>query len=101
MSEMTEQEERDYVRDMERAGKCEWVHEAWGPHLGCAEFMTEPERFECQADTTHYVVLKQHGPEGPWVEAHNFCGEHYVEAMVPFNTGDSDFEKIITFGRLA
>jgi hypothetical protein len=35
--------------------KCEFEAETWGPHSGCAEFMSRPEVHTCAAPATHVV----------------------------------------------
>lgn len=45
--------------------KCDFVHEAWGPHPGCKEFMTEPETWPCSNEATTVTVSQFSGPSWP------------------------------------
>lgn len=42
--------------------QCEIAHETWGPHAGCAEYMSRPEIHRCPSPSTH--VVKMTGPYG-------------------------------------
>jgi hypothetical protein len=82
--------------------RCDAVHEMWGPHEGCREFMTEPEAIvRCDGPVTHYAVIEHGSPSGAYVEAENLCEQHYAERLIPFNAGSaSNMERLIGFGRV-
>lgn len=60
------------------AVRCFKVHEVWGPHDGCREFMARPDTFLCRQPATH--VVKGVDPyDGPYKDLG--CGEHAAEAV--------------------
>lgn len=57
--------------------QCEIVHEAWGPHEGCREYMTGPEAvIRCSSPSTHEVKMTS-----PWDGriTSRVCREHARE----------------------
>jgi hypothetical protein len=65
--------------------QCDYLHEAWGPHEGCKEFMDEPETFRCQNPAAMVHTTVTEGPDFPdykwtkWVENLAACEEHPVD----------------------
>lgn len=45
--------------------QCDYVHEAWGPHEGCKEFMDEPETWPCPNQATVQHTFQTEGPDWP------------------------------------
>ena len=62
--------------------KCDFVHEAWGPHEGCKEFMDEPETFPCTNDAAVRYTTFWEGPDYPdyrfirEISTTHACAEH-------------------------
>lgn len=88
-------EETGYERN------CEHVHEVWGPHEGCREFMTEPETFRCQELAKHWLAVKNFDQQGSWVESVNVCSEHFTQyvsdAVKPVGL---QYAELVAFGKL-
>lgn len=63
--------------------QCEFVHEVWGPHEGCKEFMDTPETFPCTNQATTMTMVHYSGPDEnyDWVTADfpmHGCHDHPV-----------------------
>ena len=61
--------------------RCEHVWEAWGPHEGCREFMTEPEAIvQCDEPATVVITGLEFGFEPPHepVERRTFSCTHHA-----------------------
>ena len=59
---------------------CSYVIEAWGPHPGCAEFMSQPDQIPCWQPATH--VVKTTSPDGErWHE--RMCAFHATRTPDP------------------
>jgi hypothetical protein len=65
--------------------QCDYVHEIWGPHEGCKEFMDEPETFPCTNDAATAVTTFWEGPDYPdyrfvrIISTEFFCAEHPLD----------------------
>lgn len=60
-------------------GLCGFIHYAWGPHEGCAEFMDAPDWFLCDNPGTTWVMAggSQEAQVGP--DWDHYCPEHAEE----------------------
>jgi hypothetical protein len=59
---------------------CDFLHELWGPHEGCREFMTEPEAvLRCGQPAVRLQLVEFASPEGPEREELHSCAQHSVE----------------------
>lgn len=64
--------------------RCMVEVEAWGPHPGCREFMTEPDVFNCSVDAEWRVVwIEQWAKREYEFNAELLCGDH-MEEMMPY-----------------
>lgn len=58
-----------------------WECAAWGPHPGCAEFMTEPDTWTCAAPAAfihivHEVGMREANDPDRVVSVLTLCPEH-------------------------
>ena len=63
---------------------CAMTWEAWGPHPGCAEFMTRPDVWGCDAPATHVVKWAATDADGPYQA--RMCAGHAAEVT----SGDAE-----------
>lgn len=80
---------REYLhRGSRRVLNCtiEEIHEAWGPHPGCKEFMTEPDTFPVKCDdearyrvvwTNDFENFRDDGPYDIEIWAELMCPKHW------------------------
>lgn len=72
--------------------RCEAIGETWGPHPGCAEFMSEPEVWTCTDPATHVVKypdsVNRDVANGRWLPSYmhvpsrlRMCRDHAVYAV--------------------
>ena len=57
---------------------CEHVDQAWGPHEGCREFMSEPDEIPCGEPATRLLTAYVNDGRRSRPVAERLCTEHAV-----------------------
>lgn len=77
---------------------CEFVHQVWGPHEGCAEFMDEPDTFTCGGPaSTRFLLYDEmvaaygEDPFSTWT----LCPEHATLLRDDLATGNANGTSIV------
>lgn len=84
---------------------CQIVEETWGPHAGCAEFMTGPEVHTCRTPATHRAVEAAdpadlyYDPATPTGTRMRVCQFHATQAARLDLTRVYRFRRLTTGGR--